>query len=116
VTEGSEIYSFGIVLLELLTASPPAYVDGACIYRTLAYDLYAFVTWLSGVWLQIANWKFYGDTVVRRMRRQLDMVGSGLFAAIDPLEEDSVSPMAIRAARVILRAIRGRARHGEVKA
>jgi len=26
VTEGSEVYSFGMVLLELLTASPPAYV------------------------------------------------------------------------------------------
>jgi hypothetical protein len=26
VTEGSEVYSFGIVLLELLTAAPPAYV------------------------------------------------------------------------------------------
>lgn len=28
VTEGSEVYSFGMVLLELLTASPPAYRSG----------------------------------------------------------------------------------------
>lgn len=27
VTEGSEVYSFGMVLLELLTAHPPAYMS-----------------------------------------------------------------------------------------
>jgi len=39
VTEGSEVYSFGIVLLELLTASPPAYLsqtaDGGQHYQFL---------------------------------------------------------------------------------
>merc|ERR550532_3745752 len=40
VTEGSEVYSFGIVLLELLTASPPAWEvhspDGSKEYQFLA--------------------------------------------------------------------------------
>merc|ERR1719240_1638932 len=36
VTEGSEIYSFGIVILELITASPPAYMaDGSSKYQFL---------------------------------------------------------------------------------
>lgn len=43
VTEGSEVYSFGIVMLELLTASPPAYVtqgkDGSQQYQFLVTHL-----------------------------------------------------------------------------
>merc|ERR1712137_1269038 len=36
VTEGSEVYSFGIVMLELITASPPAYVaNGSSKYQFL---------------------------------------------------------------------------------
>jgi serine/threonine protein kinase len=43
VDEGSEVYSFGIVMLELLTASPPAYVsqgkDGSQQYQFLVTHL-----------------------------------------------------------------------------
>merc|ERR1719161_83292 len=43
VTEGSEIYSFGIVLFEMLTASPPAYLstgpDGSQEYQFLVTHL-----------------------------------------------------------------------------
>jgi len=37
VTEGSEVYSFGMVLLELLTASPPAYVGSSGGSRQIQY-------------------------------------------------------------------------------
>jgi serine/threonine protein kinase len=43
ITEGSEVYSFGIVMLELLTASPPAYAtrgsDGSQQYQFLVTHL-----------------------------------------------------------------------------
>jgi hypothetical protein len=37
VTEGSEVYSFGMVLLELLTASPPAYVGNGTAANQIQY-------------------------------------------------------------------------------
>ena len=58
ITEGSEVYSFGIVMLELLTASPPAHVttgeDGSQQYQFL-------VTHLNGdirvAMLDVLSWK-----------------------------------------------------------
>ena len=74
VTEGSEIYSFGIVLLELLTASPPAYVDGTL--RLLNPHTFVRMRWSYGFrsgCSRLSAGVFTGTPLLAcRIHRQLD--------------------------------------------